>query len=174
MTSPAKSTPYCIYVTSRPSPPYEHRRVKSAQSCADVFARITDVTRTRLRNCLKAHVARSSNEKIPGPSTIPLNLSILPRQGRKEGQTCRASYSRTLVVPPSTIAKARRLFSSFFRLSVRLPLLSRRNPWNRVTFVRNQAVVSTQGSKLLRDLSLSLLCLAPLPFGRQIEFIVAH
>lgn len=169
MTSPAKSTPYSIYVTSRPSPTLRASKDKSAQSCADVFARITDVTRTRLRNCLKAHVARSSNEKILSPPRIPLNLSILPR---KEGQTCHASYSRTLV------DDCQKLRVSSFSFSVYLFLLSQRNPWNRVTFVRNQAVVSTQGPNSCEtgfalSFSLSLLR-APLPSSRQIEFIVTH
>lgn len=155
MTSPAKSTPYCIYVTSRPSPPYKHRRVNQRSRVLTYSLALPTWPAHAWEIVWKLTSHASQTRKSPVLSRIPLNLSILPRKGRKEGQTCRASYSRTLVVPPSTSAKALRLFPSFFRLSVRLALLSRRNPWNRVTFVRNQAVVSTQEPKLLRDFSLS-------------------
>lgn len=70
-----------------------------------LFARVTDVTRTRLRNCLKAHVARSSNEKIPGPSRFPLNLSIPLRE---EGEEDEHSAALPILAPSAPYLPTRR------------------------------------------------------------------
>jgi len=166
-----KSVLLLIFIRHHDCPTKVGRGVKSARPCADVFARVIPTWPAwEIVWKLTSHAPQTGKS---GPSRIPLNLSILRRGERESKPAPSFSYSRTLVTSSTRRLPVLWVFRCFFPF---LLSLSQRNPWNRVTFVRNQAVVSTQGPTPRRPGLAVYLCLAfaPLPPDRQIEFIVAH
>lgn len=157
MTSSAKSTPYCIYVTSRPSPPYEHRRVNQRSRVLTYSLALPTWPAHAWEIVWKLTSHAPQTRKSPVLLESLWTCRFCRGKGGKRGKRAALPILAPSLYLRRRLPKLLRLF--FFRLSVCLPLLSRRNPWNRVTFVRNQAVVSTQGPKLLRD-RIHSLCLS--------------